>query len=157
VPPTIDLIGAWLLTAGTSAIIRWRSWTRAMQSMTAKEQFEAAATDWDAAGRPGDSLVSGWRLLVLHCWSTSEGGRRDGMTSILSEFLRMSERVQGPDWLDQMLEGREACARCGESYRTENIKICTHCLATVCYRCAAVGGQAENGNPGCRCGGELVG
>ena len=127
------------------------------KSGTAKERFETAASQWHAAGRPGDALANGWQLLVLYCWSTSEGGERDGMTEILSDFLGASERVQGSDWLDIMLEGRESCARCGESYRTENIKICTHCLATVCYRCAGEGSRADNGNPACACGGELVG
>jgi hypothetical protein len=66
-------------------------------------------------GRPGDGLLSGWHLLALYCWSTSPGGKHDGMSPVLREF------------------------------------------ATVCYRCAAAGPTAANGNPACRCGGELVG
>jgi hypothetical protein len=127
------------------------------EAVTAREEFESAAARWDEAGRPGDRLLRGWRLLALYCWSTSPGGKHDGMSPVLREFLRVSERVEGDDWLDQMLDGRDACARCGETYHIENLKVCTRCHATVCYRCAAAGPTAANGNPACRCGGELVG
>jgi hypothetical protein len=68
-----------------------------------------------------------------------------------------SERAQPKDWLDEVLDERGSCRGCGESYRAENLAVCTRCHDTYCYRCARLGGTAANGNAACRCGGEIVG
>lgn len=125
--------------------------------MSAHDEYESLAVDWDAQGRPSSLLPEGCRLLALRCWSWSEGAKRDGMSEVLKAFLRESNAAQPEDWIDDFLSRREVCGGCGEYYKLENLKLCTHCSRRFCYRCAAEAGNSPNGNPACPCGGELVG
>ena len=85
--------------------------------MTAKEQFEMQASEWQRAGRPARLQPSGQRLLALHCWALSEGGKRDGMSPTLKAFKESSEAAQPVSWLEDEIADREACQACGERYR----------------------------------------
>lgn len=125
--------------------------------MTAYKKYESLAADWDLRGRPPSLLLEGCRLLALRCWAWSEGGKKDGMSEILMAFLRESKAAEPEDRADDWLYKREACCECGEYYKLENLKLCTNCALRFCYRCASRAPSLPNGNPGCRCGGELVG
>jgi len=58
------------------------------------------------------------------------------------------------------LGDHQSCGACGETYRVENLMLCTHCTSLWCHRCICFGKGPKhpNGNHACRCGiGELVG
>jgi hypothetical protein len=124
---------------------------------SAHDQFEAVAAGWDAAGRPAAMLVRGYSLIAQRCWSWSPGAKVDGVSATLKAFIAASQDALPEDWIDAYFDDRESCARCGESYRFENIRLCTHCHRTVCHRCGSTMQTAPNGNTACACGGELVG
>jgi hypothetical protein len=125
--------------------------------MSARDRFEGLAAEWSATGRPASLLPCGQRLLALRCWSHSRGGKTDGMSDDLRAFMEASERAQPEGWFDDCLSERASCDRCGETFRMENLMVCTHCSRTRCYRCASDTERLANGNLGCGCGGELVG
>lgn len=125
--------------------------------MAARDLFESLAARWDDAGRPDSMLVDGYDLIALRSWTFSRGAAVDGMSELLQAFVRASEKAQPEDWLDAYLSERETCRRCGESYRLENIMLCTQCDRTYCHKCMADEHRAANGNIACVCGGELVG
>jgi hypothetical protein len=125
--------------------------------MSAHDRFEAAAAKWSTSGRRASSLLSGRDLIAARCWTFSRGGQTDGASETLRAFIRASEAAQPLDWLDDHLSERESCRHCGESYRSENLMLCTDCSRTYCHRCAAGGEMRRNGNVACTCGGELVG
>lgn len=126
--------------------------------MPAREQFDALARAWLAAGRPAQRLLDGYDLIALRCWSWSRGAKAEGVGAEIEAFRRACEAAQPDNWLDAYLSERETCAGCGESWRFENVGLCTHCHRRWCYRCGANHPAAANGNPGCSCGqGEVVG
>jgi hypothetical protein len=125
--------------------------------MSVKDRYEALAAAWQLAGRSSTGLLSGWELLQLQCWSHSDGAKRQSFSSTLSDYLNASVNAQSADWVEDLCGDRESCRVCGEVYRVENLQLCTDCLDTYCYRCAAAQTSATNGNPSCSCGGELVG
>ena len=125
--------------------------------MTPKARYEQLAADWAARGRPGSAVLRGWPLLGLWCWSHSPGGKADGQSPVLAAFIQEAVRIAGEDWIEDLCSERESCRVCGEVYRAENLRLCTDCMDTYCYRCAAAQPAAANGNVTCGCGGELVG
>ena len=125
--------------------------------MSSHKHYESLANRWNEQGRPAELLLDGYALIALRCWSWSEGGKREGMSELLQAFLRASEDVLPEDWIDDYLYNRETCRICGETYKLENMKLCTQCSRTCCYRCSAQAEKALDGNPVCPCGGELVG
>jgi len=128
--------------------------------MTPKQQYEADALCWQQAGRDAAQLLqTRWDVLALACWVNSKGAEADGVSQQLRDFLDACEarlRRISPGWYDDVLCERGHCARCGESWRIENLAVCTHCEYTYCFRCDDFP-LAENGNPQHHCGGELVG
>lgn len=126
--------------------------------MTAREQYQLIAEEWDKNGRPTASLKGGYSLIVLRCWTCSEGAKAEGISDIIRMYVRASEDAQSRDWLDAYFSDQETCKGCGESYRFENVSICTACHSKYCYRCSGNFGRAHNGNSACQCGnGEIVG
>ena len=125
--------------------------------MSAHDRFESLAAQWNAKGRPKSMLVEGYSLIALRCWTYSQGAKADGMSEVLQAFVRASEKAQPEDWLDAYFSERETCDRCGESYRFENVLLCTQCSRTYCHKCMSGGPRSTNGNVACSCGGELVG
>ena len=121
------------------------------------QRFESLAREWTNSGRPAARLLGGYSLIALQCWMHSLGGKSDGASETLKEYAKASNAAQRVDWIDAYLADRESCRECGESYRFENVRLCTHCSNTYCYRCAADRPVAPNGNYTCSCGGELVG
>ncbi len=120
-------------------------------------RFEPIAQAWISEGEPPKLLLSGYALIAARCWSYSEGAKLEGMSDALRSFIKASERAQRRDWIDPYMEDRETCRTCGESYRFENISLCSECSKKYCYKCVSGCGRAPNGNPSCACGGEVVG
>jgi hypothetical protein len=122
--------------------------------------FLAAAAAWDRAGRPDSMLEQNvWRLLALRCWFQSDGAAQDGRQPVLADYGDACEKhleIRDPDWWDTLLRQRDLCERCGETYRVENLAVCTGCLRTYCH-CCIDEPKAPNGNYMHHCGGELVG
>jgi len=126
--------------------------------MTAREKYQRIAEQWDRDGRPVSALEGGYALITLRSWTYSEGAKAEGISDMIRAFVRASEDAQHRDWLDAYFSDQESCRGCGESYRFENVSICTACGSKYCYRCKGNYGRAHNGNLACQCGsGELVG
>jgi hypothetical protein len=125
--------------------------------MSVHDRFEALAHEWHANGRPSTLLVEGYALIALRCWTCSDGARVDGVSDTVRDFVRASEEALPGDWLDTCWSERESCGRCGETYRLENIMLCTDCAGTYCHKCGSGQPRAANGNYSCICSGELVG
>ena len=128
--------------------------------MSAHSRFQTLAAAWEAGGRdPAGLARHDWELAVLYLWVHSDGARREGLGASLEEFAATSWREkadQCPGWYDAFLRERDHCGLCGESYRVENLAICTDCKASRCPRCTEPA-RAPNGNRLHVCGGEFVG
>lgn len=127
--------------------------------MSAHSSFEALADTWNSNGRPPSSLTNGLPLLSLIFWESSIGAKADGISESLRDFLNASLAEQPPNWYMDRLNERHlnSCKHCDESYRLENLMLCTYCYQTYCYRCKGDNPKLKNGNRSCLCGGELVG
>src|SRR4051812_22646060 len=93
--------------------------------MTAGEKYQRIAEQWDRDGRPASALEGGYPLITLRSWTYSEGAKAEGISDIIRAFVRASEDAQHRDWLDAYFSDQESCRGCGESYRFENVSICT--------------------------------
>lgn len=114
--------------------------------MSALEDYEAAAREWDATGRPAARLVAGRDLVALRLWARG----RTGLPKLLGDHLRASEQAQPAGWLESELARKADCAICKTPYRVENLLLCTRLAHVFCHDCAS-------GARACACGGELVG
>ena len=129
----------------------------------ASQQYEQMAREWDEAGRP-ELEPSSWRLMMLSCWTASKGGKHDGASQLLQDYLAALRKVveqRDPDWLDNVMDDREHCSFCGQSWRAENCGYCTHCGKACPPCCEEKRGIAvlPNGNRECSAchKGEIVG
>ena len=77
--------------------------------MTAYEQYQLTAEQWDRDGRPASALKGGYSLIALRCWTYSEGAKAEGVSDLIRAFVRASEDAQERDWLDAYLSDRESC------------------------------------------------
>lgn len=134
----------------------------AERSLPANELFEEEARQWEACGVIAEERKFAWGLGQLRCWLHSEGAMVDGVSERLQRYYKaaagaMAKRNEG--WWDELLDMRDSCSACGESFRVENLSFCTHCQCGLGYCHALVGGKAKNGNwqcPICKQG-EVVG
>lgn len=125
--------------------------------MTAKEMFEARAAAWDAAGRPEELLLAKWVSAILRLWIYSAGAKREGVSPVLADHLKASQQHLASDYYDLLLQERERCSGCGETYHVENLGLCTSGNHNYCFRCTQ-NRVAPNGNRQCpACDGEVVG
>ena len=160
--PRLAVRRCWFILRRTAKRVRLRarlsSNVRPHKSTPmSSHRFESIAQTWLAEGRPNSRLLSGYDLIAIRCWSYSDGAKNQGMSEALTSFIKASESVQRRDWIDPYMDDRETCRTCGESYRFENISLCTECSRKYCYKCVAGCARATNGNPACSCGGEVVG
>lgn len=126
-------------------------------ALMASARYEAHAEAWARNPRNVD-LPMDLDLMALHCWSFSPGGKADGMSDTLRAYHDAAMATAQPkDWYDTLLSARASCRTCGDSFRVENLMVCSHCLALHCHACAGRGNRARNGNWQCSCGGELIG
>jgi hypothetical protein len=116
------------------------------------------ADKWEAAGRSDELLVTnGWRLLALTCWTASAGARSEGVSPSIAALEEASVlHMGGRDWSDSLLSERHYCEHCGETYRLENLHLCSKCMRVYCTWCLPKE-SAPNGNRLHHCGGEMVG
>ena len=125
-----------------------------------RAKYLTASTTWDEAGRPDSLLIQDeWELLAMRCWFVSSGAEREGRDPLIADFGDASEKLYeqtSPHWWGTLLRQRHYCERCCETYRIENLAVCTGCLSTYCHRCI-VEPASTNGNYRHHCGGELVG
>lgn len=128
---------------------------------TYRERLESAAANWKEQGKASAAL---WKyeapVVRAYLWLGSTGGRKEGYSEDLYDFVNASFQVLGDDRYSKFLAQRDYCLGCGESYRIENLCICTNCSRLYCYRCVGGelnAGQCPNGNVQCTCGGEYVG
>src|SRR5262245_2397207 len=125
-------------------------------------RYEEEARQWDASGRQFRPSPDPMRVMKIHCWTGSAGARRDGVSETLETYvtaLRSELKRQDADWYDRLLSTKDACDRCGETYRLENVSVCTNCSATFTPCHFPQVDYAPNGNrqcPHCR-EGEIVG
>jgi len=122
-------------------------------------QLEAKAQAWIEAGQDPNLLPQGLELFRVICWSGSIGGAHSTDKSAdLEAYLQASkDNGGGAEGWASMLRQREYCSECSETYRLENLSVCTKCQCLTCYRCTRPFGVHDNGNSRCECGGELVG
>lgn len=104
-----------------------------------KERVADVVSQWAEQGKPDSLLVTGLGYFALCCWNHDFKLRRaqaPDSEPALAEFLSASEAAIGGrrGWF-AMLEEREHCSQCMETYRAENISFCVDCLQYVCYRC----------------------
>ena len=124
-------------------------------------RYEQDAAKWHDAGRPVPEKLDHWYVVILNCWCASSGAKNEPISPQLEDYRHMLMNEidrRYPKWLDEMFDGREHCRTCGESWRSENMSLCTHCPATFAP-CHMPGEYTSNGNPLCSsCGiGEIVG
>src|SRR5262245_57677343 len=96
-------------------------------------QFEEAARQWDEAGRPAPENPDPVATMKLYCWVGTRGAKHDGVSARLRDYLavlRGALSASDADWYDTLLNRRDYCDRCGETYRFENVSFCTRCSAT---------------------------
>lgn len=125
---------------------------------TMKQWIEAEAEVWENGGSRDEDLLGVWDVTVASSWRISRGGGHEGLSQRANAFVQKSfDTLKG--WYNGLLSTRDWCSRCGESYRIENLSLCTHCDRLRCYRCQDDLATHDNGNRRCTCqwGGEIVG
>ncbi len=123
---------------------------------SAKANYEELAQTYLETKDP-KHLLSGWNLALAVWWCNSKGAKSEGISKMLAAYLEVCREGLPKDWIYAYIDERGNCSFCGESYRIDNMSVCTNCKSTYCWRC--VGGRTKhpNGNPACACDGELVG
>jgi hypothetical protein len=131
-------------------------------SSPASIRFESDAREWDAQGRPADFTKPGYYMMQLICWTGSRGAKAVGVSDLLKEYLatlRAWRDRKNPSWYEDLWDDRVYCNYCGESWRLENVAICSNCNAKfpICHTPQTV--TLPNGNSECPicCAGEIVG
>jgi hypothetical protein len=132
------------------------------RAQSASRRFEDEAARWEETGQLQGCGRNQYSFLKLSSWLISPGAKVDGVSERLQRYYEAAEesfKSWGPRWYDEFLATRDWCSECGESYRLENLSLCTHCQALLGYCHQLSGGKAANGNPRCpRCEqGEIVG
>ncbi len=123
-----------------------------------RSQIEDRAAAWAAAGKNPDLLWQDWTFLVAWWWSSSPGGKAEGLSAIAQAFLTACRERLGTGYA-ALFRGKEECGgSCGWTWKYENLAFCTACRRGVCHGCLETHPRAANGNRLCRCGeGEMVG
>lgn len=100
--------------------------------------------EWVRDGRGSDQLLSGKAFFAVYSWYV---GRRADHDSPWSEYVTASyDLLGGSAGWDAMLRERAVCQSCHDTYRLENIGVCTGCMRYSCYAC----------EPHASCSGEIV-
>lgn len=123
---------------------------------SAKQKYEELAKKYEESKDPS-TLLKGWGLATAVWWSYGKGAKHDGISDRVKTYLERCTQGLPENWTDAYDNVRENCPYCSESYRTENMSVCTHCFSCCCWRCVGKQEKHSNGNHACDCGGELVG
>lgn len=100
-----------------------------------EERIGPLAEEWLREGRGSDRLVTGKAFFALYSWylrhRTDHGIR-------WSEYVVASyDFIGGRNGWEAMLRERTVCESCCDTYRMENIGLCTGCMRYTCYACGA--------------------
>jgi hypothetical protein len=123
---------------------------------SAKAKYEELAQKYFETKDPRH-LLHDWDLATALWWKTSKGAKHDGVSESLQAYFDICTEGFPKDWIYAYIDHRDNCSSCGESYRVDNMSVCTHCFRNYCWRCVGEQKKHPNGNPACGCGGELVG
>jgi hypothetical protein len=123
---------------------------------SAKQKYEELAQKYFDTNDP-QYLLKGWGLATAVWWSYGKGAKHDGISETVKNYLEVCQRGLYERWIDAYIDERDNCSLCGESYRVDNMSVCTHCFSFYCWRCVGRRETHPNGNYACGCGGELVG
>jgi hypothetical protein len=126
-----------------------------------KQKYLELARNWHQTGRTAIRLMTGeYQLTALRCWVGGlPAGAADPELALIRAFAVASVQQanqQNPRWYESFLATRSSCGQCGESYRVENLSICTVCSAEVCPNCKTQA-HPRTGRYAHYCGGDLVG
>ncbi|MCI3224964.1 hypothetical protein [Streptomyces sp. NP-1717] len=105
-----------------------------------EERVGGLVEEWIRDGRGSDHLVTGKAFFALYSWY----GRRWADHDIgWSEYVAASyDFIGGRAGWEAMLRERTECEGCRDTYRLENIGLCTGCMRYTCYACGAHGACA---------------
>ncbi|MCX4965810.1 hypothetical protein OHA98_13370 [Streptomyces sp. NBC_00654] len=99
---------------------------------------------WIREGRDHGHLLTGKAFFAVYSWYFRH---RTGLDIAQAEFVTASYRFNGgSDGWNAMLRLRTTCESCQDTFRLENIGVCTGCMRYTCYACGAHGS----------CAGEIV-
>lgn len=100
--------------------------------------------EWVRDGRSSDRLLTGRGFFTVYSWYSGHWPDHD---IAWSEYVTASyDLIGGRDGRHAMLRERAVCESCWDTYRLENMGVCTGCVRYSCYACGAHGS----------CVGELV-
>lgn len=130
----------------------------------ASDSYEETARQWNENGRLEPVQPDPYCVMKLSCWIHSVGAAQDGVSQCLRDYFQaLSKVLERKDryWMDELLDGKEFCTFCGQSWRAENCSLCTVC-STAYPPCCSEKRQLKvlsNGNRECSVchKGEIVG
>ncbi|MFC9653658.1 MULTISPECIES: hypothetical protein [unclassified Streptomyces] len=110
------------------------------RGLTFEERLGKLAEAWIRDGRGRGHLVSGEAFFAVYSWHVQHGTDHD---TTWAEYAAASyDAIGGSDGWSAMLRERANCESCGDSYRLENIGVCTGCMRYTCYSCDGHGACA---------------
>lgn len=115
---------------------------------TIKTRLSKAVNIWKNAQYSHEKLLNGIEFVVAYCWLNSPTIKEQDCPQEIQEFIEASWNYLGELNYSNILSRRYICDQCFESYRLENLSICTDCYNCYCYRCY---------HSLCSCGGDIVG
>ncbi len=129
---------------------------------TASLMYEEEARRWAETGALQWCGSNAYAFTKLRCWLDSNGAKAEGVSERLQHYYAAAEakfEESAPEWYDKFLRTKDWCSICGETYRLENLSLCTHCDVLLGYCHTEYGNKTANGNPKCpTCkSGEIVG
>lgn len=100
-----------------------------------EERIGRLALAWIRGGRDGSQLVTGKAFFAVYSWHLRHWTDHD---ITWAEYTAASfHGIGGSDGWNAMLRERVICVSCGDTYRLENIGLCTGCMRYACYDCGA--------------------
>jgi hypothetical protein len=120
-----------------------------------EDRLRTATELWIKNGRGVSHALTGEAFIVAQCWLYFTDRYQMSHAEYdpeIAEYIAASRRRLGGDaaW-DEILRRKIACDGCEDTFRVENLSICTDCFNFFCYQC-----KGDSWHPG-SCGGLLVG
>ncbi|MFE5857054.1 hypothetical protein ACFQ61_28045 [Streptomyces sp. NPDC056500] len=98
-----------------------------------EERIRNLVEAWISDGRDGHRLVTGKAFFAVYSWHLMHWTDHD---ITWAEYAAAAfHNIGGTDGWNAMLRERANCQRCGDTYRLENIGLCTGCMRYTCYAC----------------------
>ncbi|MET9557102.1 hypothetical protein [Streptomyces sp. NPDC006645] len=103
--------------------------------MPLEERVGQLHEEWVRGGRNSDQLLSGKAFFTVYSWYL--GHRANGDIASYEYVTASYDFLGGSKGWDAMLRERAVCESCHDTFRLENIGVCTGCLRYSCYACQA--------------------